>query len=459
MRCREARGLLSAGLDDELTAADANRLEHHLAGCSRCRSTREGYESLRAQLRVSKPLEVDLVPALRDRLSGRPAPAEIELAEVGSRITRRSGLLVAAAAATIVVILAVAFVATDRRGSNFATKPPPPVPELHAPAGASLLLAWTTGGLPEGAAERTRALIGVTGVTEVRGSELRLTGARDAQGAERLSLPAGAAIPIDALAIDPPGYASDLPASVAAIVRALPRDGALLGATSARLRGIGPGGWLTFGATTVRVTAVVADSLVGAAEVVVPDNSPLAITTPRFLLIDYRGDRGELETAVGEALQRHVRFRAPGETSYLRHGDAVLPQAIVKARFGEFWYRVDARGAVTIDPKWVADNIVTVEIPGVGRLRCHRLVASSLRGALGGSVSRPPAPAVAFAPQLISPSLGLSRHTWGIGLTLPSRPEDKQSTKARLAGAGFTWGGLWLNPSPDYYEWIGSVVP
>ncbi|MDQ1532605.1 MAG: hypothetical protein QOF28_366 [Actinomycetota bacterium] len=458
MRCREARALLSAGLDDELTVADVNRLEHHLAGCSRCRSTRESYESLRAQLRVSKPLEVDLVPALRDRLSGRPAPAEIELAEVGSRITRRSGLLVAAAAATIVVILAVAFVATDRRGSNFATKPPRPVPELHAPGGASLLLAWTTGGLPEGAAERTRGLVGVTGLTEVRGSELRLTGARDAQGAQRLSLPAGAAIPIDALAIDPPGYARNLPASAAAIVRALPRDGALLGATSARLRGIGPGGSLTFGATTVRVTAVLADSLVGAAEVVVRDDSPLTITTPRFLLIDYRGDRSELETAIGNG-KRQVRFRAPGETSYLRHGDAVLPQAIVKARFGEFWYRVDARGAVTIDPRWVADNIVTVEIPGVGRLRCHRLVAASLRRALGGSVSRPPGSAVAFAPQLISPSLGLSRHTWGIGLTLPSRPEEKQSTIARLAGAGFTWGGLWLNPSPDYYEWIGSVVP
>lgn len=458
MRCREARGLLSTGLDGELTAADANRLEHHLAGCSRCRSTRESYESLRTQLRVSKPLEVDLVPALRDRLSGRPAPAEIELAEVGSRITRRSVLLVAAAAATIVVILAVAFVAADRRGSNFATKPPPPVPELHAPDGASLLLAWTTGGLPEGAAERTRAVVGVTGVTEVRGSELRLTGARDAQGAQRLSLPAGAAIPIDALAIDPPAYARNLPASAAAIVRALPRDGALLGATSARLRGIGPGGSLTFGATTVRVTAVVADSLVGAAEVVVRDDSPLTITTPRFLLIDYRGDRSELETAIGNG-KRLVRFRAPGETSYLRHGDAVLPQAIVKARFGEFWYRVDARGSVTIDPKWVADNIVSVEIPGVGRLRCHRLVAASLRNALVGSVLRPTTSAVAFAPQLISPSLGLSRHTWGIGFTLPIRPDQQRLTIARLAAAGFTWGGLWLNPSPDYYEWIGSVVP
>ena len=144
------------------------------------------------------------------------------------------------------------------------------------------------------------------------------------------------------MAIDPFGYARDLPASAAALVRALPRDGALLGATSAHLRGIGPGGSLTFGGTTVRVTGVLPDSLVGAAEIVVPDDSPLAITTPRFLLVAYRGDRSELATAIGNALRRPVRFRAPGETPYLRHGDAVLPQALVKARFGEFWYRVDA---------------------------------------------------------------------------------------------------------------------
>ena len=154
-----------------------------------------------------------------------------------------------------------------------------------------------------------------------------------------------------------------------------------------------------------------------------------------------------------------MRFRAPGETPYLRHGDAVLPQALVKARFGEFWYRVDAGGAVTIDPRWVADNIVTIQVPRVGRVRCHRLIAATLRHALADSVPEAaPPPVVAFAPQLISPSLGLSRHTWGIGVTLVSRPEEQQLAIARLAESGFTWGGRWLNRSPDYYEWIGSVA-
>jgi hypothetical protein len=230
----------------------------------------------------------------------------------------------------------------------------------------------------------------------------------------------------------------------------------LLGATSARLRGIGVGGSLTFGATTVRVTAVVADSLVGAAEVVVRDDSPLAIRTPRFLLVAYRGDRSELESAIGNALPRPARFRAPGETPFLRHGDAVLPQALVKARFGEFWYRVDAGGTVTIDPAWVARNIVTVDLPGIGSVRCHRFIASELRRALVEAHPRSAAPAVAFDPELISPGLGLSRHTWGIGINLRTVPADQARTIADLARFGFRWGGLWLNRSPDYYEWVAS---
>jgi hypothetical protein len=114
---------------------------------------------------------------------------------------------------------------------------------------------------------------------------------------------------------------------------------------------------------------------------------------------------------------------------------------------------------VTIDPAWVARNIVTIEVPGVGKLRVHRLIAAALSTALVEVAPAGRAPAVAFAPQLISAGLGLSRHTWGIGLSLPTTPGDRSRTIARLAAAGFAWGGLWLNPSPDYYEWVGAAAP
>ena len=311
--------------------------------------------------------------------------------------------------------------------------------------------------MPAGALSRTRAIVGVEGVTQVLGTELRLTAVRDASGRSRRHLGAGDVIPIDALAIDPASYARDLPASAARLVRRLPRDGALLGATSARLRGIGVGGSLTFGTATVRVTGIVADALVGAAEVVVRADSALPIRTPRFLLVAYRGDRGALQPAITEALQHEpVRFRAQGETRFLRHGDAVLPQALVKARFGEFWYHVDARGSVSVDPAWISRNVVTITVPGVGRIECHRLVAAALRRALTASHLTGTVVADGFDPQVISARAGLSRHTWGIGLSLQTAPGAQPRTIAAMAAAGFQWGGLWLNPSPDYYEWVGN---
>jgi hypothetical protein len=458
MRCREARALLSARLDDELRPAEASRLDHHLASCRSCQSARESYASLRTRLRVSEPISVDLVPALRDRLAGLPTPVLATLDRSGARDARRVRTVAVAAAAAIALIVAISFVVRNPTRDDVSTSRPPAIPELRAPNGASLLLAWTTSGLPDHALDRTRALVGVVGVTEVRGSELRLTAERDAHGTERFSLPPGAAIPVDALAIDVAGYARDLPVSAARLVRGLPRDGALLGATSARVRGIGTGGSLVFGQTTVRVTGVIADSLVGAAEIVVRADSPLGVRTPRFLLVAYRGDRSELEGAIRDALRREVRFRAPGETPYLRHGDAVLPQALVKARFGEFWYRTDARGTVTLDPRWVARNIVTIDDPGVGRVRCHRLVAAALRHALADVVPRATALPLSFDPQVVSPT-GISRHAWGIGVTVRVAPDQRARTIARMAEAGFTWGGQWLNRSPDYYEWVGSVTP
>jgi Putative zinc-finger len=459
MRCREARALLSARLDDELRDVDAAQLERHLDGCTSCRAEGEQYESLRARMRVSEPIAVDLVPALQAELAGWPSPALATLDPSRRSPSRRSGALVAVAAVAAAVVVAVVLVAQDPTAIDVATSRSATAPSLRAPDGASLLLAWTTSGLPDRAADRTRALVGVVGVSEVRGDALSLTDEHDADGAGSLSLPTGAAIPIDALAIDAASYARDVPGPAARVIRELPRDGALLGSTSARLRGIGGGGSLTFGSTTVRVAGVVPDSVVGAAEVVVRADGPLAIRTPRFLLVAYHGDRSEMESAITTALHRPVRFRAPGETPYLRHGDSVLPEALVKIRFGEFWYRVDSGGRVTIDPRWVARNIVTIDVPGVGRLRCHRLVAATLRRVLTAAGAHTTTSAVGFDPEMISRDLRLSRHTWGIGVTLPTAPGARSSTIARLAASGFRWGGLWLNPSPDYFEWVGRTAP
>ena len=459
MRCRDAGELLSAGLDDELVLADVQRLERHVDRCESCQATRAAYNALRTRLRVTQPIAVDLVPALRaNRLSGRPAP---EVATLDDERTRR-----------------------PCRNASSSSRPRRPRSSL--PLRPSCLNGVRVRRRrDEGTGVRTgapcaRRCLAAPGVDHrwAAGSRpcahARARGRRRGHGgARRTTRPDGRARPrrrFPALVADgggdpdrrprgrPRRLRTDLPPVAAHAVRSLPRadGGALLGVTSARLRGIGVGGTLTFGKTTVRVTGVVADSLVGAAEIVVATDSPLARPTPRSSCSSTTAATAGLRERDHRAMKLSVRFRAPGETPYLRQGDAVLPQALVKARFGEFWYRQSARGRVTIDPSWIADNIVTIDVPGVGKVECHRLIADALRRVLVVAAEHATL-AVDFDPQLISPSLGLSRHTWGIGITLHVAPADQPRFIATFAKYGFRWAASGSTGAPTTTN--GSVPP
>src|SRR4030095_1672006 len=121
-------------------------------------------------------------------------------------------------------------------------------------------------------------------------------------------------------------------------IRGLADGEALLGETSAALRDVGVGGRLRFDSGgSVRVSGIVPDQSVAGAEVVVTTATAatLGATTPRFLLLHHRGPRAPVEASIRSLAGAPVRTRAPGETPFLRHADAVLPQALIKARFGE----------------------------------------------------------------------------------------------------------------------------
>ena len=95
---------------------------------------------------------------------------------------------------------------------------------------------------------------------------------------------------------------------------------------------------------SLRVSAVVADSVIGGAEA--------AVSAPegRRRRRGHRALRaGRLQgralagrgrgARCGRRRRVAVRFRTAAETPYLRAGDAVLPQVFLKERFGEFSYR------------------------------------------------------------------------------------------------------------------------
>jgi hypothetical protein len=247
----------------------------------------------------------------------------------------------------------------------------------------------------------------------------------------------------------------------------------VLGQTSAGLRHAEVGSTLQIaGRDRLKVTAIVSDADIAAAELVVSyaTGAALGITTERAALVRYTGSRVQLERAVTAAIpgRTPTRFRSPGETTYLRHGDAVLPQSLVKQRFGEFAVHPIDGTQLELDPAWVSSNIVVVTLPVLGRTQCNRQIVPMVEGALQeladagltGLVD-PAQFGGCYNPRLIGPGLGLSRHTWGIALDVnvaanplgaPGRQDPRLVEIMRRWG--LAWGGDWLRPDPMHFEYL-----
>lgn len=360
--------------------------------------------------------------------------------------------------------------------------PGPDDPEEPAPvptADESLLLVWTVGGLADDLAAMTDQVDGVREVTEVVAGRLDLLQSHDSSGTVMEDLDPGWAVPLDAIAVDPVTFTGFVPTGQRPALQRLEPGTAILGETSAELRGLGVGGQLTIApGNSLTVVGVVDDASVGAAELVLHRDDPLAeAMVPSYLLLRHRTDRPMIETAVRElAGDRPVRVRAVGETPYLRHGDAVLPQAIVKQRYGEFAYRPPAAGERTfeIDQDWVAAHVVTREVPILGSVTCHRAAIESLAAVLEELDRRglahtvdPDGFAGCWHPRLISLDGGLSRHSWGIAVDVNAQGNSTGTGSGQhdalielFTEAGWGWGGTWLVPDPMHFELVdGPSLP
>lgn len=335
-----------------------------------------------------------------------------------------------------------------------------------------MLLVWTPGGLPAGFADRVRDVVG--GATSVvRGDTIWLRASADAEGRPVDDLADGYAIPLDAVAFECESWAPLVPLAEAGAVCNLAEGEVLLGATSARLRRLGAGATLTLeGGRVVRVAGVVADEVVGAAEVVLPaaDAAAAGVRTERYVLARFAGDRARIESAIvaaagdGAGGEARVRVRGPGETPWLRHGDAVLPPALLKEQFGEWSARRLGDGRLLLDPAWEAANLGSDELPGLGRTRCHRDLMPVLRAALEELQDRGLLPALDRAaagcwnPRTIAGTNRPSAHAWGAAIDLAPFTSDPAAVEI-LERSGLTWGGRWLDPDPVHFEFVRTAKP
>lgn len=362
--------------------------------------------------------------------------------------------------------------------------PPPPVeaappvptdtPQAQPAASPFVVLVRGHGAMPAQTVERLAALPGVRAVVPVLSGQVWLTGSRDDAGAVVDAPAPGFALPLDVIGVRPAEHAVLLPADLAGPLATLRPGEALLGTTSARLRGLGPGAAIDVAGTTLRVTGIVDDAAVGAAEVVVDaaTGQALGLGQARFALVATDGDPAALRAAVADAVAGvpQVIARDFGHSPWPTSWREMLAQALLKERFGEFAVRPGSARSATLEPGWADANIIRATVPILGDVTCHRAAVGPLMSVLTeveaaglAHLLDPGDYAGCFSPRLTGPGGMVSRHAWGLAVDVnaaanpfgaPSRQDPRLVEIFKRHG--FAWGGDWPRPDAMHFEYRGE---
>jgi hypothetical protein len=359
----------------------------------------------------------------------------------------------------------------DRSGVGTPRQPPKPLPTT-TPEPPATFLAWVPGGMPGGFQAAAANLPGIDRVVVVGSDNVWLTKSFSSQGNVVDDPPRPYMIPIESAEVSPRDYAPFLPPADRSVTAELAAGRGILGESSAKLRGLGPGAVLEFGNVRVRIAAVLPDELMGANELLVSRDvgARIGIDHDRYALLQPSGSPTDNELT--NDLQRIlppgnvVQVRAPGETPFFRQGDAVLPPVRIKMIFGEFAARPDG-GFLDVDPAWRRTNIVTERVPVLGSVTCNRVLIPQLRSAMRAVKDRGLARYVTefdgcYSPRFIlrNPEANISHHSWGMAFDINASQNPYAATphmNGRLVRTieheGFIWGGRFIVPDGNHFEY------
>lgn len=151
----------------------------------------------------------------------------------------------------------------------------------------------------------------------------------------------------------------------------------------------------------------------------------------------------------------------------------LFSDAEVRDIFGNFKYKDNANGRISVDKKWIHENIVGFKGPLLKKTPCHRLIEDKLVKIFGEIQERGLSQFIdindtvkrggCFFPRHINwnVNMPLSRHSWGIAIDI--NPTTNQvATKGAIHSDiveifeknGFMWGGKWQVPDPMHFEYI-----
>jgi hypothetical protein len=353
-------------------------------------------------------------------------------------------------------------------GTHAKAEPTPSSPPAY--------LAWIPGGFSPSFRDHVRTADRLAATVVVAGDTRWLTASHDADGTVVDDPMPPLAIPIDAFAVNPVEYAPFLPEELRdEITGALNAGEGVLGARSAKLRGLGVGGTLGFGRQQIRIGAVVPDETIGWSELLVSREvgDRLGIVDDRYVLAQPADAMTEAgwERLVAGLLPdgTPIRTVAPGGSPYMRVASGVNPPIVMKRRFGEFAARVDPEDPayLTIDPRWVRAHLATRSVPLIGRVTCNlaffpplvRALRQVEREGLGSLIH---STAGCFNARTVArdPTAPPSNHAYGaaIDINAPENaygatPTMDERIVAIFERWGFRWGGDFLIPDGMHFEY------
>ena len=343
-------------------------------------------------------------------------------------------------------------------------------------------LAWVPRGLPDRFDDEVRALSETGPVATVAEDHAWLARSWSVSGAVVDRTRAPYRLPIDTIAVDFEGFSIFLSREDRRLAGPVTTGQGVLSATSAALRGLGPGAVLRFaGGRTVQIAAVLPDEAIGGAELMVSRTTgrTIGVRSDRYLLLRPAEGQAMRSGTVRELLRpllpselgafARVQVRTSSETPLLRPGDAVLSTAQTKSVFGEFAARPEPGrpGYLDLDPDWVDEYLVTTRVPLLGTITCHRSVIDALLGAMRELRTRDLGSTIetydgCFAPRFINrdPSAMLSHHSWGIAVDLNiagnyygQPPDQDPRLVAVMERWGFAWGGRYIVADGNHFEY------
>lgn len=335
------------------------------------------------------------------------------------------------------------------------------------------MLAWAPGGLPEGIESLVESVPDIKNATLVRAGLDWIRSTRAPDGTIVNSAPKGMAIPFEVGVVAPREYVRFVPQSERAAMTGLKNGEVLLAETAADLRDASPGMKIKLVDRTVRVAGIVSDIATNGYEAIMRSPPPSRWSRiDEFLLVRNAGARrARIERIIRSRLVpgQRLQVRLNDEQPFLRYGDAVHPQMIIKEAFGEFAATPLASGQIAIDRAWTDANIRSSTVPILGRVTCHRALFPQLRRALRAVRSDGLAHLInpnnfggCFGPRFINsqPDGRLSHHAWGIAfdINVAENPFGAEPNLPRriveiIEAQGFTWGGRWIIPDGMHFEW------